>query len=191
MVKKLVELVWLAVGAGIALAFIFLLIYDPDSPFILVPIAGSVVYLFALTDSDESQPRALFGGHLGSAVIGILCFRIFGDAFWVYIVAVVAAMVFMMSTRTIHPPAGANPLVLIHDHAGFIAILNPITVGIIVLFIVTMIWSRLRPGKIYPKNGGEGSMQAIPDASPLRHQPPAPTMVRIAATISDGSIRTV
>lgn len=31
MVKKLGELFWLAVGAGIALAFIFLLIYDPDS----------------------------------------------------------------------------------------------------------------------------------------------------------------
>lgn len=41
-------------------------------------------------------------------------------------------------------------LVLIHDHAGFIALLNPVAVGVVVLFIVTIGWSRLRPGKKYP-----------------------------------------
>lgn len=71
--KKLSELIWLVVGAGIAMTLILLLVSDRFSPLILAPLAGSAVYLFALTDADESQPRALFGGHLGSAVIGILC----------------------------------------------------------------------------------------------------------------------
>jgi len=150
MKKKLGELIWLIVGAGIAMALVFLLVSGRFSPLILAPLAGSAVYLFALTDADESQPRALFGGHLGSTVIGILCYRVFGDALWVSVAAVVLAMAFMMITRTIHPPAGMNPLVLIHDHAGMIALLNPIAVGVVVLFIVTMAWSRLRPGKRYP-----------------------------------------
>jgi len=150
MKKKLGELIWLIVGAGIAMTLVFLLVSDRFSPLILAPLAGSAVYLFALTDADESQPRALFGGHLGSTIIGILCYRMFGDALWVSVVAVVVAMAFMMITRTIHPPAGMNPLVLIHDHAGMIALLNPIAVGVVVLFIVTMAWSRLRPGKRYP-----------------------------------------
>ena len=148
--KKLSELIWLIVGMGIGMTLVLLLVSDRFSPLILAPLAGSAIYLFALTDADESQPRALFGGHLGSAVIGILCFRMFGDALWVSVVAVVLAMAFMMITRTIHPPAGMNPLVLIHDHAGYIALLNPVAVGVVVLFIVTIGWSRLRPGKKYP-----------------------------------------
>lgn len=148
--KKFKELIWLVIGAGIAMTLVLLLVSDRFSPLILAPLAGSAVYLFALTEANESQPRALFGGHLGSTIIGILCFRMFGDALWVSVAAVVAAMTFMMITRTIHPPAGMNPLVLIHDHAGFITLLNPVAVGVVVLFIVTMIWSRLRPGKPYP-----------------------------------------
>lgn len=148
--RKLGETIWMAVGAGIAMSLVMLLVSGRFSSLILAPIAGSAVYLFALTDAGESQPRALFGGHLGSAVIGILCFRMFGDALWVYVVAVVLAMVFMMITRTIHPPAGMNPLVLIHDHAGYIALLYPVAVRVAVLFIVTIGWSRLRPGESYP-----------------------------------------
>ena len=148
--KKLSELIWLVGGAGIAMTLVLLLVSDRFSSLIIAPLAGSAVYLFALTDADESQPRALFGGHLGSTVIGILCFRMFGDALWVSVVAVVLAMAFMMITRTIHPPAGMNPLVLIHDHAGLIALLNPVAVGVVILFIVAMGWSRLRPGKRYP-----------------------------------------
>lgn len=147
--KKLGELIWLAVSAGIAMALVLLLTSERFSPLILAPIGGSAVYLIALTDSDESQPRALFGGHLGSTVIGILCFWLFGDAIWVSVIAVVAAMAFMMITRTIHPPAGANPLIMVHHHAGIFSLVQPVGVGVITLILVAILWSRVRPGKQY------------------------------------------
>lgn len=147
--KKLGELIWLAVSAGIAMALVLLLTSERFSPLILAPIGGSAVYLIALTDSDESQPRALFGGHLGSTVIGILCFWLFGDAIWVSVIAVVAAMAFMMIPRTIHPPAGANPLIMVHHHAGIFSLLQPVGVGVITLILVAILWSRVRPGKQY------------------------------------------
>jgi len=59
-------------------------------------------------------------------------------------------MMFMVVTRTIHPPAGANPLIMVHHHAGFLALLNPVLAGVLTLFLVAMLWSRLRPGKKYP-----------------------------------------
>lgn len=148
--KKIGELIWMSAGAGIAMALVFLLASDRFSPLILASLAGSAVYLFALTDADESQPRALFGGQLGSTIISILCFQMLGDARWVSVVAFALVMAFMVITRTIHPPAGMNPLVLIPHHAGYIALLNPVAVGVVVLFIVTIGWSRLRPGKKYP-----------------------------------------
>jgi CBS-domain-containing membrane protein len=59
-------------------------------------------------------------------------------------------MLFMVVTRTIHPPAGANPLIMVHHHANFMALLKPVGLGVLTLFLVAMIWSRLRPGQRYP-----------------------------------------
>ncbi|MGA2958694.1 MAG: HPP family protein, partial [Thermodesulfobacteriota bacterium] len=97
-----------------------------------------------------AQPRALLGGHLGGALVGILCFQAFGGALWVSVAAVVLTMVFMVLTRTIHPPAGANPLLMVHNQAGFYALLTPVGVGVITLFLVAVLWSRFRRGRPYP-----------------------------------------
>ncbi|MBE3088482.1 MAG: HPP family protein, partial [Chloroflexi bacterium] len=59
-------------------------------------------------------------------------------------------MVFMVATRTIHPPAGANPLLIVQSHADFYALLNPVGIGVLTLFIVAVLWSRLDRGKAYP-----------------------------------------
>lgn len=56
----------------------------------------------------------------------------------------------MIATRTIHPLAGANPLLIVHSHAGFYALLNPVGIGVLTLFIVAVLWSRMGRGKTYP-----------------------------------------
>jgi Na+/melibiose symporter-like transporter len=89
------------------------------------------VFLFGLTRAAAAQPRALFGGHLGTALIGIACFQIFGDALWVYGLAEVLALWYMLLARAGHPPAGANPLIMIHYHADF-----PSLLGTVVMLIV-------------------------------------------------------
>ena len=139
-----------AVGASLAIALALWFVGRYESPFLLASLGGSTVFLFALRDTEAAQPRALFGGHFGSALIGIICFQFFGDALWVSVAAVVLTMVFMVATRTIHPPAGANPLLIVHSHAGFYALLNPVGIGILTLFIAAVLWSRLGRGKAYP-----------------------------------------
>ncbi len=144
------DLAWSMGGAAFAIGLALWLVADSPSVFLLASLGGSTVFLFALTEAEAAQPRALFGGHLGGALIGIVCFQLFGDALWVSVIAMVLTMTFMMLTRTIHPPAGANPLFMVHYHAGFSALLMPVGLGILVLFLVTLCWSRLRPGKHYP-----------------------------------------
>ncbi len=148
--RNLPDLVWSAIGGAIAIGLSLLLVSGDQSAFLLASLGGSTVFLFALTGSEAAQPRALFGGHLGGAIIGILCFQVLGDALWVSVIALVLTMVFMIVTRTIHPPAGANPLSMVHYHAGFSALLRPVGLGVLTLFLVAMIWSRIRPGKRYP-----------------------------------------
>jgi CBS-domain-containing membrane protein len=144
--RDLGHLIWCAAGAatGIGLALWFVGI--PSSSFLLASLGGSTVFLSGLTHSAAAQPRALFGGHLGSALIGLLCYHIFGDALWVYILAVVLALILMLATKTVHPPAGANPLIMVQQHAGFFALWQPVGLGVIILVLVAFVWSRIIPG---------------------------------------------
>ena len=144
------DLCWSAVGAAVAIGLALWFSEGPGGPLLLFSLGGSTVFLFALTQAEAAQPRALLGGHLGGALVGILCFQAFGGALWVSVAAVVLTMVFMVSTRTIHPPAGANPLLMVHNQAGFYALLTPVGVGVITLFLVAVLWSRFRRGRPYP-----------------------------------------
>ena len=143
---------WSVAGASIAIAIALWFVADGRAPLLLASLGASTVILFALTESEAAQPRALFGGHLGGALIGILAFRFFGDGLWVSVLAFVLTMAFMVLTRTIHPPAGANPLLMVHNHAGMGILIKPVLLGVGLLFITAIIWSRIRPGKPYPVN---------------------------------------
>ena len=156
------RLTWCAAGAatGVGLALWFVGGYS--SPFLLASLGGSTVFLFGLTGAAATQPRALFGGHLGSALIGILCFQSFGDALWVYMFAMVLTLIYMLVTKTVHPPAGANPLIMIHEHSGFCSLWQPVGLGITILALVAVVWSRLLPGmNHYPTNWFDKSPPSI------------------------------
>ena len=145
---KHLDLIWSAIVAAMAIT-LALSAADRHSPYLFASLGGSTVFLFALTDTEAAQPRALFGGHISGAMIWILFYQAFGDALVVSVAAVMLTMVFMIVTRTIHPPAGANPLIMVHNHAGPLSLMNPVGVGVFTLFLVALLWSRLRPGKKY------------------------------------------
>lgn len=133
----------LGAAAGISLAL--WLVAPPVSPFLLASLGGSAVFLFGLTRAPAAQPRALFGGHLGGAFVGIVCYQCFGDALWVYALAQALALGVMLLTRTVHPPAGANPLIMIAGHAGFVALWQTVFLGVLGLAAVAFAWSRMFP----------------------------------------------
>jgi CBS-domain-containing membrane protein len=143
----------LSIGAAAAIGLVLWLEGPPITPLLLASLGGSTVFLFGVTSAPAAQPRALFGGHLGCALIGIACYQLFGDGTWVAAMAVVMSLLFMLSTKTVHPPAGANPLIMIYGHAGFSALWQPVGCGVLVLFLVAAIWSRLDRSTVhYPVN---------------------------------------
>lgn len=137
------------VGIAVGLSLAFTLAGPPISPFLLASLGGSAVFLFGLTRAPAAQPRALFGGHLGGALIGIVCFQSFGDALWVYVLAQVLTLGYMLLTKTVHPPAGANPLIMIYSHATLAALWQPVFLGVLALAVVAAIWSRLVPSMVH------------------------------------------
>jgi CBS-domain-containing membrane protein len=139
-----VRLLWCGFGmaAGVALA---LSLAPTTSPVFLASLGGSAVFLFGLTRAPAAQPRALFGGHFGGALVGIVGYQLFGDALWVYVLVQVLALWLMLVTKTVHPPAGANPMIMVHAHAGLPALWQPVGVGVLGLVVVAVVWSRLYP----------------------------------------------
>jgi len=145
------RLLWCLLGVAIGISLALALAGPSASPFLLASLGGSAVFLFGLTRAPAAQPRALFGGHLGGALIGIACYQCFGAALWVYALAEVLTLGYMLLTKTVHPPAGANPLIMVHAHAGFVALWQPVFVGVFCLAAVAFIWSRIVSGLVnYP-----------------------------------------
>ena len=145
------RLAWCAAGAAAGLGLALWAVFPPQSPFLLASLGGSTIFLFGLTRAPAAQPRALFGGHLGSAFIGIACWQCFGESLWVYGLAAALTLVFMLLTKTMHPPAGATPLIMVHVHAHFAALWNPVGAAGLLLALTAAAWSRLVPGMVrYP-----------------------------------------
>lgn len=156
--SAVLKFIWCALGASVGIAIALFLAGPAQSPFLLASLGGSTVFLFGLTRAAAAQPRALFGGHLGCAFIGIACYQLFGDALWVFVVAQTLAMCFMLITRTVHPPAGANPILMVYVHASWSTLFHPVLVGVLSLAAVAFVWSRLYPGLVrYPVSPFEPS----------------------------------
>ena len=153
----LFRLLWVSIGAGVAIT-LTLLATKATTPLLLASLGGTTLFLFGLSTTPAAQPRAVFGGHLFSSLIGIFSVQMFGDATWVSVLAVVITIVVLLLTRTVHPPAGANPLIMIQAHANFSHIALTVLLGISIISVVAWIWSRLGIGsKKYPVSWSQPS----------------------------------
>lgn len=118
---------------------------------------ASAVLVYAAIDSPLAQPRNLMGGHVLSALVGVLAYSLFPEAVWIAApLAVASAIALMQMTDTLHPPGGATALIAviggpgIHD-LGYAYALFPVATGATCLLAVALTVNRLAPDREYPK----------------------------------------
>lgn len=131
---------WRALGGGIGLYAMQLLAEMGHFPIALVPFATSVVNVISLPDAPPAQPRALIGGHLISTVVGLSVLSLFGSSAFAAALAVGLAIVAMHFTRTMHPPAGINPLIIVTSSLPWSFLVMPVLVGVLLLTALAYIW---------------------------------------------------
>ena len=157
MKRQLLRLIWVATGASVTL-FLALFITRSASPILLASLGGTTLFLFGLSTSAAAQPRAVFGGHLLSSAIGVIAFQYFGDSLYVSVVAVVITICVLLLTRTVHPPAGANPLIMIQAHASVVHLGMTVLSGVTAIVLVAWLWSRVGFGDTrYPVSWNQPS----------------------------------
>ncbi len=86
-----------------------------------------------------------------STAVGLLLFHLFGNAFWVIALGVGLAIALMHFTRTTHPPAGANPIVVIMAGNPWTFLINPVLIGSVVIVLIALVVNNLDDQRRYPK----------------------------------------
>ena len=105
-------------GGLLAIATVGLLTKSLEQPLVLGSFGATCVLAFGFPDSPFSQPRNIVLGHFLSSLCGVACGAAFGFAWWSMAIAVATAIAVMQLTRTVHPPAGSNPVIVMLGHAS-------------------------------------------------------------------------
>jgi CBS-domain-containing membrane protein len=100
------------------------------------------VLLFGAPDSPFAQPRNLVLGHVLATAVGLGVFWLGGSGAWQMALCVGLAIAAMQLARCVHPPAGADPLVIILSGKASIGFLfMPVLAGVCLLLIVALVFN--------------------------------------------------
>ncbi len=113
--------------------------------------AASSLLVFAYPDAPFSQPRHVLLGHLIGSACGLTAVHCL-SGWWAPAVAVGAAIALMKLTRTVHPPACSNPLILCAlPHASWTFLLFPTLTGAGLIILAALFYHNLRREARWPK----------------------------------------
>jgi CBS-domain-containing membrane protein len=140
---------WVGAFLGIATVAFLSLIYK--MPLIVPSLGASAVLIYGAPDVPFAQPRNVFLGHVISATVGVVVYTLIGLTWWSAALATSLAIVMMLLTKTIHPPAGATALIAVLTKASPVYILAPVAAGALVLIIIGLIINNVSPNRSYPK----------------------------------------
>jgi len=140
-----------AAGGAVAIGLMQLLSDHAAFPLMFVPFATSIVLVMGTPDAEPAQPRALVGGHLISTLVGMLMLSITGPSPWAAALAVGLAMAVMHATRTFHPPAGIDPLIVVAQDMPWSFLIAPVAVGALLLACFAWSWHNLVRREAWPE----------------------------------------
>ncbi|KVV14924.1 HPP family protein [Flavobacterium sp. TMP13] len=129
-----------------------------DAVFLIASFGASSVLVYGIIHSPFSQPRNLIGGHLVSGFIGVTVNLLLPDIMWIAAaLSVSLAIVLMQITKTLHPPGGATALIAVVGgdqikDLGYWYLVSPILIGVIVLFLVALVFNNMTTSRVYPSH---------------------------------------
>ncbi len=146
---RLTMISWL--GGVVAIAVVAYLTNVSHAPLVLGSFGATCVLVFGFPDSPFSQPRNVIAGHFLASLVGLIFFILLGSHWWSMALATGTAIAVMQLTRTVHPPAGSNPVIVMLTAPTWSFLLTPTLLGAIILVMVAVIFNNLPKERSYPK----------------------------------------
>ena len=116
---------------------------DETNVWLIPPFGASIVLVMSVHESPLAHPKNILFGHILSAFAGVFVFSILGSSFFSLGLAVGLAIFLMMVTKTVHPPAGANPIIAILGAKGISFILMPVAIGASFIVLFAIIYNKV------------------------------------------------
>jgi CBS-domain-containing membrane protein len=145
------EIAFAWIGGFISILIIGYLTKFYDNLLVMGSFGASCVLLFGFPKSPFSQPRNVILGHFLSTFIGLAFLHILGNEYWSMALSLATAIAVMIATRTVHPPAGSNPLIVFLLGANWDYLIFPSLMGSIILVLVAIFYNNLHKNRVYPQ----------------------------------------
>ena len=132
-----------AAGGAVAIGVMEALAIRTALPLMAIPFATSIVLVMGSPEVEAAQPRALVGGHIVATIVGLMVLQMAGPEPWAAALAVGLAIATMQLTRTFHPPAGIDPLLIVVNNMPWSFLLVPVAAGAALLALFAFVWHLL------------------------------------------------
>ena len=141
-----------AIGGGLGLSLMVAFANWTDLPLEAVPFTTSIVLVMAAPESDQAQPRNIIGGHVLSALSGLVVWMALGTNPLLAGPAVALSIAAMQLTGTLHPPAGINAMLFVSLQLSWKFLLMPVAVGALGLVAFAFLYHRLTAPGRWPRS---------------------------------------
>lgn len=179
------EIWWSWIGAFLGISSLSYIHFNicltsTDLEMLVGSFGASAVLIYGAIKSPLAQPRNLIGGHIISAGIGVVCYKLLGTGIagslvdsgniigaacytafgaphmWLAsALAVATAIAAMHLTKTLHPPGGATALIAVIGSdrihdLGFLYAFIPVGAGALIMLIVALLVNNIPKSRRYP-----------------------------------------
>jgi len=119
--------------------------------FLIASFGSSMVLLYGYPENPFAQPKNIFFGHLLTSTVGIIFLNLVPLPIYITIpFAVGIGVGLMILLNVTHPPAGANPIIVIMGSVSLDYLITPIILGSLIILVFGIILNRLILKKKYP-----------------------------------------
>lgn len=144
------QIVLATIGVVVAVSALAFVASSTGALFMLGSFGASALLLFVLPEAPLSQPRSVLLGHLLASAIALGCLALFGPEWWAVGLATGTAIGCMMLTRTLHPPAGSNAIIVFLAKPGWLTFLGSTLFGAVLLIAIAFLYHRATRRHTYP-----------------------------------------
>ncbi|MBO8133291.1 HPP family protein [Dickeya fangzhongdai] len=158
MIKKLIFPVVSGVGAALTIGLLsYVDTLQSGWVLLMAPFGATAVLVFGLPASPLAKPKNVIMGHFITALIGVCFAQWTGVSPLTLALATGLAVSAMLLTGTTHPPAGANPLLIMLTGQSWSFLLAPVLMGAVIIVLAGKVLNVLRAHPFWQRSvaGGE------------------------------------
>lgn len=132
------------IGAALTLSILsYLDAFTQTGLWLMAPFGASTVLVFGVPNSPLAQAKNVIFGHLISATVGLVFVQYIGVYPWSLALATGIAITLMLATKTTHPPAGANPMLIMMTAQSWGFLVSPVLAGVLIIVVMGYVYKKM------------------------------------------------